>query len=79
VLSICLGGKTGRTARGGLFFCESMDRLGKVELGPGPLLGLVGPCDVFLMHLFGWCALGLHVHDLIPLLVYDHACHVPFA
>ena len=52
-----------------------MDGLGQMEAGPGP----VGPCGVFLLHLFGWYAQKLQAHDLIPLTVYEQASHVLYA
>jgi len=50
-----------------------------MEVGPGALSGPVGPCGVFLLHLFGWYALKLEAHDLVSLIVHDQANHVPYA
>jgi len=69
---------TGRTAGGSPSFFESMDGLGQMEVGPDALLGPAG-CGVLLLHLFGLYSQKLQAHDLIPLIVYDQASHMPYA
>jgi len=79
VQSVRLGGRTGRTAGGSPSFFESMDGLGQMEVGPDALLGPAGPCGVLLLHLLGWYSQKLQAHDLISLIVYDRASHMPYA
>jgi len=50
VQAVRLGGRTRRTAGGSPFSSEPVGGLGQMEVGPDP----VGPCGVFLLHLFGW-------------------------
>jgi len=72
-------GKTGRTAGGSPSFFESMNGLGKMEVGLDALQGPVGPCGVFLLHFFGWYDQKPQVRGLISLIVYDQAGYVPYS
>jgi len=48
-----------------------------MEVGPDALP--VGPCGAFLLQLFGWYGQKLQADELISLIVYDQANHVPYA